>query len=182
MKRDDINISLSLAALALALAVIVAYVMSSCSASRHAESNHAAAERISVDYGMGYDSLGTSVKWRSLEDAMSSIETYSIAIFDTSRKDTASNTYPIKAQINGTKQTDKTSISSQVSSDSSRVGEIENLAMQAAGKTESNSESGFKSKPDITARLAMFVLIIALLVAVPYIFKFIIKNILRPWQ
>ena len=96
------------------------------------------------------------------------------------RKDTATNTYPIKALVNGTKQTDKTSVSSQVSSDSSRVGEIENLALQAAGKTESNSESGFKSKPDIAARLAMFALIIALLVAVPYIFKFIIKNILRP--
>ena len=178
MKRDDTNISLSLAALALALAVIVAYVMSSCSASRHTESSLSVSERMSAIRGMVYDSTGISIERRSLEDAMSSLETYSITSFDTSHKDTATNTYPIKALVNGTKQTDKTSVSSQVSSDSSRVGEIENIAMQAAGKTESNSESGFKSKPDIAARLAIFVLVIALLVAAPYIFKFIIKNIL----
>ena len=164
--------------LALVLAIIVAYAASSCSASRHAESSHEAAERISVGYVMDHDSLGVSVKWRSLEDAMSSIETYSITVFDTSRKDTATDTYPIKALINGTKQTDKTSVLSQVSSDSSRVGETENLVVQAAGKTESSSESGFESKPDIAARLAVFVLVIALALALPYAFKFIIKNIL----
>ena len=152
--------------------------MSSCSASRHAESTHVAAERISVDYSMGYDSLGTSVKWRSLEDAMSSLETYSITIFDTSHKDTATNTYPIKALINGTKQTDKTSISSQVSADSSKVCERDTVSIQEEIIAENDSVSDFDSIPDLATRIAMFVLVIALLVAIPYAFRYVIKNIL----
>lgn len=178
MKRNKKNVADTLAALALVFAIIVAYTMSSCSVSRHTESSLSVSERMSAIRGMVYDSTGISIERRSLENAMSSLETYSITIFDTSHKDTATNTYPIKALINGTKQTDKTSISSQVSADSSKVCERDTVSIQEEIITENDSVSDFDSKPDLATRIAMFVLVIALLVAIPYAFRYVIKNIL----
>lgn len=176
MKRNRKNVADILVALALVFAIIVAYTMSSCSASRHTESSFSASKRMSVIRGMVYDSTGISIERRSLEDAMSSLETYSITIFDTSHKDTATNTYPIKALINGTKQTDKTSVSSQVSADSSKVCERDTVGIQEEIITENDSVSDFDSRPDLAARIAMFVLVIALLVAIPYAFRYVIKK------
>ena len=178
MKRNRKNVADILVALALVFAIIVAYTMSSCSASRHTESSFSASERMSAIRGMVYDSTGISIERRSLEDAMSSLETYSITIFDTSHKDTATNTYPIKALINGTKQTDKTSVSSQISADSSKACERDTVSIQEEIITENDSVSDFDSRPDLSTRIAMFVLIIALLVAIPYAFRYVIKNIL----
>lgn len=178
MKRNRKNVADTLVALALVFAIIVAYTMSSCSASRHTESSLSVSERTSAIHGMVYDSTGISIERRSLEDAMSSLETYSITIFDTSHKDTATNTYPIKALINGTKQTDKTSVSSQVSADSSKVCERDTVSIQEEIITENDSVSDFDSRPDLATRIAMFVLIIALLIAIPYAFRYVIKNIL----
>lgn len=177
-KRNRKNVADILAALALVFAIIVAYTMSSCSASRHTESSLSVSERMSAIRGMVYDSTGISIERRSLEDAMSSLETYSITIFDTSHKDTTTNSYPIKALINGTKQTDKTSVSSQVSADSSKVCERDTVGVQEEIITENDSVSDFDSRPDLATRIAMFVLIIALLVAIPYAFRYVIKKIL----
>lgn len=178
MKRDKKNVADILAALALVFAIIIAYTMSSCSASRHAESSLSVSERMSAIRGMVYDSTGISIERRSLEDAMSSLETYSITIFDTSHKDTATNKYPIKAQINGTKQTDKASVSSQISADSSKVCERDTVGIREEIITQKNHESGFDSGPDPVSGVAVFVLVIALLVAVPYVFRYVVKNIL----
>ena len=178
IKQNKKDVADTLSALALVFAIIVAYTMSSCSASRHTESSLSVSERIGTIRGMVYDSTGISIERRSLEDAMSSLETYSITIFDTSHKDTATNTYPIKALINGTKQTDKTSVSSQVSADSSKVCARDTVGIQEEIITENDSVSDFDSRPDLATRIVMFVLIIALLVAIPYAFRYVIKNIL----
>ena len=178
IKRDKEHLAGIIAALALLMAIIVAYTMSSCSASRRAESSLIAAERISAISGMSRDSAGISIEKRNIENIMSLLETYSITIFDTSRRDSATGAYPVKAQINGTKQTDKTSVSSQVSADSSAVCEMENVGIHEESVTQKECESGFDSGPDPVSGVAVFVLVIALLIAIPYVFRYVFKNIL----